>query len=152
MEDGVALVEPAGLGVDEVGHRATGNRGRTIGDFQLVDMVGGSGALGIEKRALCGDLYGSVHGGDVEFDGIFGGKNGTYFDDAVVGIEALVLNSEVIEAEGEVTDNQQAGIVGRERPMELNRVVRKFSRRLNGKAIRIGNFEAKVSRAALSQE
>ena len=56
MEDGIAFVEPAGLRVDEIGQRAAGERGRAVGDFLLIDMVGGAGAFGVEKSGLRGDL------------------------------------------------------------------------------------------------
>ena len=39
MEDGVAFIEPAGLGVDEIDERAAGQRRGAIGDFLLADMI-----------------------------------------------------------------------------------------------------------------
>jgi hypothetical protein len=64
MEDGAAFVEPAGLGIDEVGEGAAGERGRAVGYSFRVEVVNSGGAFGVEKGSFSGDLYGGAQGGD----------------------------------------------------------------------------------------
>ena len=49
MENGVAFVEPAGLGVDEIWKRAARERCRPLGYCFGVDVVDGGDTFGIEK-------------------------------------------------------------------------------------------------------
>jgi len=71
-------------------------------------------------------LNGGAESSDAEFDGVLGGEHGVNFDEAVVGGEAFLLNSETIEAERKIASKDEAGIVGGERAAELDSVTGKF--------------------------
>jgi hypothetical protein len=152
MEDGVALVEPAGLGVDEIGHGASGDRRGTIGDSLLVDMVGGAGAVRIEKRVLRGDQDGGAEGGNSEGNGIVGGERGADFNGAIVGSKIRGVNLQAIEAKREIADDGDAGVVGGKGAVELDGVARKRDGSLNGLAVRTGDFQPHLAAVALRKE
>ncbi|MFZ1160616.1 MAG: hypothetical protein WAO10_22720, partial [Candidatus Sulfotelmatobacter sp.] len=54
-------------------------------------------------------------------------------------------------AEAEIANDQQAGFIGGEKPVELNRVAGEFGRGPYSQTIRICDFEAQFSSAALAQ-
>ena len=60
MEDGVALVEPAGLGVDEVLQGAAGNGAEPMLDGIRANLIDGAGLVGIDEgtRRVDGDGLG----------------------------------------------------------------------------------------------
>ena len=64
MKDGIAFVEPAGLGDDEIGERTAGERGRAVGYSFRVEVVDRGGAFRIEERGGRGDVYGGTERGD----------------------------------------------------------------------------------------
>jgi hypothetical protein len=152
VENSVAFVEPAGLRVDEIGERATGEGCGASGDGLLIEMVDGTGALGIEKSILRDDLNGGAQGGDVEPDGVLSGKSGMDLDGAVVGSEIWFVDLKAILGEREIADDEEAGIVGGEGAMELESVTGEIDGSLDGLAIGAGDFEAKLSGIALRQE
>lgn len=141
MEDGITFVEPAGLRVDKVDHGTAGRRRGTIGDFLLIEVVGGASAFGIKQGILRGDLNSGADGNDAELDGIFGGECGMDFDEAVVGGEAFLLNFETIETEREIADDGEAGVVSGERAVKLGGVAGEIDGSFDGLGVRVGDFE-----------
>ena len=118
----------------------------------LIDMICGTGAVGIEESVFGGDLDSGAYGGDAELDGVLGGKCGTDFDETVVGSEALILNFEAVEAEGKIAGDREAGVVGGEGAMELQGVTGEIDGSFDGLPVGTGDFEAEFSGVALSQE
>jgi hypothetical protein len=150
MEHSVAFVEPAGLGVDEIRERAPGERCGALGYSFGVEVINSSGAFGIEESFIGRNVYGRAEGSDAEFDDVFGGECGVYFDEAVVGGEILFVDFEAVEAKGEIANDGEAGIVGVEGAMELGGVAGKIDGSLDGLGVRAGDFKTEFAGVALS--
>ncbi len=150
MENGVAFIEPAGLGVDEINHGAAGERCGAIGDGLLVEMIGDAGAVGVEERGSGGDVHSGADGGDAEFDDVLGGKRRADLDEAVEGSEAFQANLEAVAAEGEIADDGEAGIVGGKGAAELDSVAGEIDGGFDGLGVWAKDFEAKLSGVALA--
>ena len=149
VKNRVALIEPAGLRVDEIGESASGKRSGTVGYGFGVEVIDGGGAFGIEKSAFRSNVHGSAEGGDVELDEVIGGQSGMDLDDAVIGGKRLAAHLKPIEAEKKIAGHEVAGVVGGKRAAELKGVTGKVDKGLERKAVRACDFEAKFTRVAL---
>lgn len=152
MENGIAFVEPTRLGVDEVLQGAARKRRGTLGDGLLVEMIDGTGAVGIEEGALGGDVHGRADGGNAELYDVLGGECGMDFDEAVVGSKTRVLHPQLVAGKGKVPGGELASIVCAEEAVELDGVTGEFDRGFDRTAIRAGDFEAQLASVALRQK
>ncbi len=100
VEDGVAFVEPAGLGVDEVLDGAAGEGGDALLDLRGADLLDGVGAVGVDERGGGGDLDGGVGAGEGEREGALGGERGADFEGLGGGPKAGGLGANLVEAVG----------------------------------------------------
>ena len=92
MEDGVAFVDPAGLGVDEVLEGAAGEGVFTVFNLLGADAVDAAGAVGVDEGIGLVDLDGAAGGGEGEFGGEVGGGGGADFCRSGEGGEAVAEN------------------------------------------------------------
>src|ERR1700747_1809877 len=101
MQDGVAFVDPAGLGVDEVLERAAGQGVFAVFDLLGADAIDAARTIGIDEGG--GVLYfdGAAGAGDVEFGGEVGGSGRTDFDGFGVCRETVALDFDGVDAVGE---------------------------------------------------
>ena len=70
MQDGVAFVEPAGLGVDEILQGTAGDGAEPVLDGIRADLVDGAGLVGIDQRTRCVDCDGLSDSGQFQLESL----------------------------------------------------------------------------------
>jgi hypothetical protein len=113
MEDGVSLIEPAGLRVNEVGKGASGKRRSAIANSFGIDVVDGGSSFGIEQRSFGCHVDRRAQSCNVKFDDIFKRKSGMEFDEALEWRKGFTLDSQTVAAERKIASDQFPGIIGR---------------------------------------
>ena len=149
MKNGVAFVDPAGLGVDEVLERAAGEGVFAVFDLLGADAVDAAGAVGVDEGVGFVDLDGTGGGGDGELGGEVGGGGGADFCGGGEGGEAVACDRNGVDAVGEAFDGGGAGVVGGIGAAEIVDVGGEGYGGADGEAGGVGDFEAEVADVGL---
>ena len=152
MQHRIAFIKPAGLRVDQVGQGAARQRRGTLRYGFGVNVVDRGGAFGIEESGGGGDVHGSADRSNTELDDVFRRQRRLDIDQSVVSSEPGLMNFETIDAEGKITNDREARVIGGKRAVELNRVVRQIDESLNRITIGTNDLDAKLSIITLRQE
>ena len=101
MQHGIALIEPAGLGIHQVLQRSSRQGAGPVLNRGRADLADGARLIGVNQCIACGDGHRLGHFRELELDRVFDRKRGLNLDGLGYIGKAGLMDFELIHAKGQ---------------------------------------------------